>query len=142
MVVIDTSVAYKWFSKEDEEFFSQAISLLKAHLRKKEIITAPDIIVYELANAWSTKTKLLVNQIKIFVEDLQDINIKIEPVSFELITKAIDFSKNYQVSVYDASYALLAQENKCDLFTADSKFVEQVNLPFIKHLNDYPLDAS
>ena len=137
MVVIDTSVAYKWFSTEKEEHLSQALKLLKDHLNNKETIIAPDIIIYELANAWATKTKLSLRKIKTFLEDLQQIRIKIEPVTFELISKAVHFSKNHHVSVYDASYAELAKEKKCDLVTADSKFVEKMNLPFIKHIDKY-----
>ena len=137
MVVIDTSVAYKWFSTEKEEYLSYALRLLEAHLHKKDTITAPNLIIYELANAWSTKTKLSVEKIKTFLEDFEEIDIEIEPLTFALISKAIDFSKKYHVSVYDASYAVLAREQKCDLFTADSKFVEKMSLPFIKHLNKY-----
>ena len=137
MVVIDTSVAYKWFSTEKEGDLSYALKLLEAHLHNKETITAPNLIIYELANAWSTKTKLSVDKIKTFLEDFEETGLKIEPMTFDLIEKAVEFSKNYHVSVYDATYAVLAKEKKCDLITADSKFVEQINLPFIKHLNKY-----
>lgn len=113
------------------------IDTLEDHLHKKEIITVPNLIIYELANAWSTKTRLSVEKIKTFLEDLKEIDLGIEPLTFALISKAVDFSKKYHVSVYDASYAVLAREKKCDLFSADSKFVEQINLPFIKHLNKY-----
>lgn len=126
MVVIDTSVAYKWFSAEKEEHLSYALKLLEAHLHKKETITAPNLIIYELANAWSTKTKLSVEKIKTFLEDLKEIDIEIKPLTFELISKAVEFSKKYHVSVYDASYAILAREKRCDLFSADSKFVEKI----------------
>lgn len=137
MVVIDTSVAYKWFSTEKEGHLSQSLKLLEAHLHNKETIAAPNLIIYELTNAWSTKTKLSVEKIKTFLEDFEEIDIEIESLTFALISKAVDFSKKYHVSVYDASYAILAREKKCDLFSADSKFVEQVNLPFVKHLDRY-----
>lgn len=133
MVVIDTSVAYKWFSPENEELLAEALALLK----NSSALIAPDLIIYELANSWATKTKLKIPQIKIFLKDLEETEIKIEPVSFELVRKAIDFSKKYSVSVYDASYAVLAQEKDCDFVTADSKFVSKVKLPFVKHLSDY-----
>lgn len=133
MVVVDTSVAYKWFSPDKEELLSEALALLK----NSDALIAPDLIIYELANSWATKTKLKISQIKIFLKDLEETEIKIEPVSFELVRKAIDFSKKYYVSVYDASYAVLAEEKGCDLFTADSKFVKKVNLPFVKHLSEY-----
>jgi len=138
VVVVDTSVAYKWFGTENEELLPQALSLLENHLHNKENILALDLTIYELANAWSTKTKLDPSQIKIFLRDLAETRIKIEPITFELIGKAVDFSKKYNVSVYDASYAVLAMEKECVLFTADSKFVERIGLPFIKHLSEGP----
>lgn len=138
MVVVDTSVAYKWFSPENEELLQEAITLLK----NSSDITAPDLIIYELANSWSTKTKLKTAQIKIFLKDLEETNIKIESVNFEIIRKAVDFSKKYHVSVYDASYAVLAQEKGCNFVTADSKFVKKVKLPFVKHLSEYSSDIN
>lgn len=136
MVVVDTSIAYKWFGPDDEELLPEALALLK----NSDTIIAPDLIIYELANSWATKTKLKISQIKLFLKDLEEIEIKIEPVTFELIRKTVDFSKKYHVSAYDASYAVLAQEKKCDFFTADSKFVAKVNLPFVKHLSNYLLN--
>jgi len=138
VVVVDTSVVYKWFSPENEELLPQALSILENHLHNKETLIALDLTIYELANAWATKTKLDFSQIKIFLRDLAETRIKIEPITFELIGKAVDFSKKYNVSVYDASYAVLAMEKECVLFTADSKFVERVGLPFIKHLSEGP----
>jgi len=138
MVIIDTSVAYKWFSTEEEDV-SQAFQLLNAHLHKKEILVSPDIIIYELANAWATKTRLPIEKIKIFLKDFEQIKIGIEPMTFELIERAVKFSKDHHVSVYDASYAVLALEKNCILYTADSKFVKRINLPFVKLLTRYPI---
>ncbi|HBL52337.1 MAG TPA: PIN domain nuclease, partial [Candidatus Blackburnbacteria bacterium] len=50
---------------------------------------------------------------------------------------AVEISKKYEVSVYGASYVVLAKEKKCKLYTADAKFVSLVNLPFVKNLADY-----
>lgn len=137
MVVIDTSVAFKWFAIEKEELLSQSLGLLKEHLTNKEIIVAPDLIIYELANAWATKTKLSMPEINIFIKDFEETGVKIEPITYKLINKAINFSKKYHVSVYDGAYAVLAKEKKCNLFTADIKFVKHIKLPYIKYLGDY-----
>lgn len=138
MVVIDTSVAYKWFGTEKEDHITHALKLLKDHLHKKQIVIAPDIILYELSNAWATKTKLSIEHINTFLEDLEEIRIQIEFATYELIKKAAEFSKKYNISVYDASYLVLAREKKCDFITADSKLVEKINLPFIKHIRQVP----
>lgn len=136
MVIVDTSVAYKWTDK-NEEFREKALNILQAHIDKKNQIIVPDLIFYELANAWATKTKLSFSVIKNNLEDLEDSNLIIEPVNFVLLKKAILFSKNHKVSVYDAIYAILAKEKNCELITADDKFVGQVRIPFVKSLKDY-----
>lgn len=137
MVVIDTSVAYKWFSKENEEYLSSAMKLLESQLKRKELLIAPDIILYELANAWATKTNLTLDQAKTFMKDFTLTEVKIEPITIELVNDSMIFAKKYHISVYDASYAILAQKRKCSYYTADSKFIQRVNLPFIKHLKYY-----
>lgn len=134
MVVVDASVAFKWWDQK-EKHSKKAQVFLKNYLDK---IIVPDLILYELANAWATKTKLTVSDAKRNLEDLKNLNILVEPPSFELMVKAVEFSKKYQVSVYDASYAVLAQAKKCNLITADTKFASQVNLPYVKTLTGYP----
>lgn len=137
MIIIDCSVAFKWFSQEDEEDTDKALEILASHLHSKELITVPDLIICELANVWVTKSSLPLKSSKVFLEDLRDSHLAIEPISFELISKAITFAKKYKVSVYDAIYAVLAKEKKCDLITADKKFIEKINLPFVKLLGEY-----
>ncbi|TSC87845.1 MAG: Uncharacterized protein G01um10147_348 [Microgenomates group bacterium Gr01-1014_7] len=137
MIIIDSSVAFKWFSQEDEGDIDKALEILDLHLQKKEIITVPDLIIYELANVWATKSNLPLKRSKVFLKDFQNSQFVIEQISFELINKAMTFSKKYKVSVYDTIYAVLAKEKKCLLITADEKFVEKINLPFVKLLQEY-----
>lgn len=135
MVVLDTSVVYKWYAKEDDS--SQATAIYDAHVQGKENIVVPDLIIYELANAWSTKTGLGVKKIRANLSNLQNTQLNIEQVKFGFIEKAITFAKKYKISVYDATYAVLAKQKKCTLITADNKFISQVKLPFIKNLKDF-----
>lgn len=137
MVVVDTSVVYKWFSKDNEKYLEQSIKLLEKQLNNEENLIAPDLILYELANAWTTKTELTLEQARTFMKDFSLARVKTEPMTLELIYEAMRFSKKYRVSVYDASYAALAQVKKCEYYTADTKFIEQVNLSFVKHIKDY-----
>ncbi len=135
MVIIDTSVIFKWFSQED--YREKAIEILSKHLKKTDNICIPDLIFYELTNAWATKTDLSVEEIKENLLYIKTYKLSIAQIDFTHFTKAAEYAKQYHVSVYDSIYAVLAEEKKCILFTADSKFIQQVNLPFIKHIKDY-----
>lgn len=134
MVIIDASVAFKWFSQDNEEDVDIALDILDSHLHGKELIIVPDLIVYELANAWATKAALPSERCLVLLKDLENSRLKIEATGFRLINRAVAFSKEYNVSVYDAVYAVLAEEKRCIMVTADKKFVEKINLPFVKLL--------
>ncbi len=134
MVIVDTSVVFKW-SDKGETLREAALIILDNHLKKIEKIIVPDLLFYEAANAWATKSGLTLRGISNNLDDLIDSNLTVENINFGLLQKIIYFSRKYKVSVYDATYAVLAKENKCDLITADNKFVKQVNLPFVKTLD-------
>ena len=135
MIVVDTSVIFKWYSDEAES--STALKILESHLSEKETICVPDLLLYKLTNAWATKRALPFEKIKLNLKNLQKIGISFEPINFKRANKAVEISKKYEVSVYGASYVVLAKEKKCKLYTADAKFVSLVNLPFVKNLADY-----
>src|SRR3989344_7325321 len=122
-VVVDSSVAFKWFNIEEIDS-DQALNLLNSHLTKDIQICVPDLILYELANAWSTKGTLDADKIKdnlrVFIEYKLDI-VAINP---DLIEKAVELSKESKMTVYDATYAVLAKQKKCNFITADEKFVK------------------
>ncbi|MDP3732945.1 MAG: type II toxin-antitoxin system VapC family toxin [Candidatus Daviesbacteria bacterium] len=139
MVVIDASLAFKWFEIEQEEFIEKAIKILQDHLLGKNIIVVPDLILYELSNSWSTKSRLTAKEIKIYLKDLEKYQLKLEPVNLDILNQTVDFSKKYDISVYDALYIALAKQKKCKLITSDQKLASKVNLSFVKLLEDYKI---
>lgn len=134
MIVIDTSVVFKWFD-ENEENRDIAKKILENHLIGENEIIILDLFLYEITNAWTTKVKIDFPYINKNLLRLEKYSLNIIPVSFVLLKKASEFAKRYHVSVYDASYAILAKEKKCKLITADMKFVNKVNLSFINNLS-------
>lgn len=137
MIVIDSSVAFKWFSTDREEDVAKARKLLGDHINNQETIIVPDLIIYELANAWATKSALTEERIQIHLNDLKDIKLSLQSFNFVLIQKAIEFSKKYHVSVYDSLYAVLAQMKGCKLITADNKFTDKIDSSFVIKLSEY-----
>jgi len=136
MVIIDASVINKVFLP-NEENHDTALEIIQKHLQKSEGILVPDLIFYEVANTLVTKT--VIPEVKILksLEQLDNFKLLVINPTIEELIKVAKFASTYHVSVYDAVYAVLAVEKGCDLYTADSKFVKRVNLPFVKHLGDY-----
>lgn len=135
MIIVDATVVFKWFDNR-ENGYTQARILLEKHLLKHDEIAIPDLLLYEVGNAWSTKSTLNIDKILENINLLEEYLPKQIPINFKLIKKACQFSKRYGVSVYDATYAIIAEEKGCDLITADDKFANKVNLPFVKKLTD------
>lgn len=136
-VIIDTSVAFKWFDKSEEDY-QKANAVLKKHLFGKQEILIPDLFFYELTNAWSTKSALKANEIQRNLEKLKTYSLTIVPIDFSVLEKTVKFAKEHAVSVYGAIYAVLASERKCMLITADIKFMFRARQGYISSLRDLP----
>lgn len=132
MVIVDTSVVYKWYSLEENS--DRAREILQNHLNNREVACAPGLILYELSNAWVTKAGLSLKQIKLNLKNFKSTNVKVIDITFAIIDKALNLAKKYQITIYDASYIVLAKQKKCQFITADQKLVSRVNLPFVKLL--------
>lgn len=130
MVVIDTSVVFKWFAGTEKKR-EEAKLFLKNHLNKTEPIIVPDLLLYEIANAWATKTALSSEEVSKNLTFLKKYALNIVPASFNLVMKASKLSKIYNISVYDAIFIALAEEKGVKVVTADEKLVRKVPLPFI-----------
>lgn len=140
MVIIDTSLVYKWLVYEEpKEITESARKLLRRFLKGKEKILCPNLILYELANMLAYKINLTKPEIDDIWRKFSNIDLPLENPTEDFLKKCIDFSLKYHVTVYDASYAVLALEKNCILFTADNKFAKKINLPFVKLLTRYPL---
>lgn len=131
--IVDSSIVFKWFSKTEIDR-DQAVELLGKHISKKIQLIVPDLLFYEVANAWTTKSALSSLEVQTNLKKLEEAMLKIIPIDFKLLKKSVILAKQFKVSVYDAIYAVIAEEKKCDLITADNKFANKVNLPFIRTL--------
>lgn len=137
MIIIDASVVNKFFLPHEEDHMT-ALEILKLHIQKKENITVPDLLFYEVANTLATKTTIPHSQIVKTLAKLDNLKLHIFHPTIIHIIKAASFAKQYKVSVYDAIYAILAIEKKCKLITADSKFISQINQKYIMKLGSNP----
>lgn len=138
MVIVDASVIYKWFIDEEPmTLVNKARFLLEHFLLQKEDLLAPDILLYELGNAFATKKRIAENEMAQVWERFSRLKLPLYFPNVSFIHTAQLLAKKARVSVYDASYAILAEEKQATLFTADAIFVKQVHLPFVKHIGEY-----
>jgi len=133
MIVIDASVIVK-LAKE-EEGTDRAVSLIEEHTKGKEKIIVPSLLFYEVANALLYAKELKNKEISEFLEILDDLDFEIIELTIKDIIKATVLGREKNITVYDASYLILAQKLGVNFITADLELIKKVkDLNFVKAL--------
>jgi predicted nucleic acid-binding protein len=119
-VVVDTSVAFKWFVPLGEDGVDEAGRLLDAHLAGDVTIVAPASLPLELANGLRYSPAAEEDVLE-FVEGFGLTHIELVELSASLLADATRLAFAHAISVYDAVFLAVALERGCPLVTADRK---------------------
>ena len=134
MIALDASVVTKFINTQEKES-DIAEKLFQAHIEETEKILVPTLLFFEVANALATKSDLKDEYIKRGLSLLYNANFAIYEVNQEDMIEASLLAKKYKTSVYDMVYAVIAKNKKVNLITADNKFANKVNFPFVQTLS-------
>lgn len=121
-VVVDASVAIKWFLPE---IHSEAAGRV---LKSRQRILAPDLIWAEVGNTlWkkNIRQEITVEESGGILKDFLRFPLQIYSSKI-LLDTAWNLAVRYRVSVYDGLYLALALGRGCLLVTADRKFYESL----------------
>jgi|SRR3989344_276729 len=124
-LVLDSSVIIKWFSQEQDT--EKAIAIRERLIQGDIIIAAPDIQLYEIANALRYNSRLKEQDVKEAIESLLDIGVIIIIPTREVIKLAIELAYKFDITIYDAYFIALAKELKFTFITADEKLYGKVS---------------
>ena len=138
-VVIDASVVLKWYLP-DEAHGEKALSFLNGYIANTLKIMGPSLLEYEVTNGLIIayrRGRFKEEKIVSAVEGFLSLGITLVNLS-ELHHGVISYCKDYNCSVYDASYLALANEEGIDLITADERLYNGVkkDLDWVKWLDD------
>jgi predicted nucleic acid-binding protein len=117
--VIDASVAIKWFNQETGT--PEALQLRDQHIQGTTTLTAPNLILYEIANALRYNPQYTAQQVTQAIDALNDTQIDLIAPGTDLLHQTIQDAYQYDITVYDATYLALAQLMGTPLITADKK---------------------
>lgn len=119
MLVVDASIAVKWFKPDEKS--SRADFFLEEHIAGRESIFVPVLVLYEVANALWVSRRLSRLEIEGALRLLADARLTYVPPDDILLAHSLAISEATKLSLYDASYLALAHRMGCSLVTADRK---------------------
>ena len=129
LVVVDASVAVKWFLPEDgEALVSQALELLDAYDKDEVRFVVPDLFYVETASAiW--KAVRVGRVLRAFGDQALALLTQREfPTvpSLRLLDKAFQIAMDRGRTVYDCLYVALAVQADAQLITADERLANSL----------------
>jgi predicted nucleic acid-binding protein len=130
--VVDASVVVKWFS--EEEGTEEAIRLREEHVEGKCILSAPDLLVYELSNALRYKPNFDEDKVERAIADILDLQMDLVTPGRELVEKTAEAALKFNATMYDSSYLALGELMGIEVYTADKKFYNQAKASGILRL--------
>jgi predicted nucleic acid-binding protein len=135
--VIDSSVALKWFSTEEEADLDKAIKLQFEIIDLSSSITVPDIFFYEILNVLLKKKVFTQKDMEDAILSLYEMYPQIIYPTPELLKKTIHLAKKEDLTFYDAAFVVTAIDNNYILVTEDLEMLRlQPKYNFIKSLRE------
>lgn len=120
-VVLDASVAVKWFNPEKGS--AQAIALRDDHVAGRVVLAAPALIVWEVVNALRYSKEAGSDDLRRALGDLVDLQVLLVEPDPRWMGEAVDEAFRKGITVYDASYLALARHLRARLYTADDRML-------------------
>ena len=121
-LVIDASVALKWFLR-DERYGERALDLLDQFVRGALDLVAPSLMVYEVINGLViAQRKGRIDEVNVLssISGFLDLGItSVDITGHE--DRILHFCRAYGRSAYDASYLAVAEKASLTLVTGDER---------------------
>ncbi|MHB1341374.1 MAG: type II toxin-antitoxin system VapC family toxin [Coriobacteriia bacterium] len=118
-VVIDTSMAFKWFDKS-ESGADVAAWLLDAHSTEEIALAVPAHMPLEILNIHASRRESL-GRMEEVIASLADADLLIAPVDDVLLRDAARIADAEHITLYDATFIALAAYLDAELVTADRR---------------------
>jgi len=118
-VVIDSSVAVKWFS--EEEATSHALELRDSHVKGHATLITTPLLVCELANALRYKPDYNKDKLVEAMNHFYKLHLYEAPIDSQLLSRSSEIAFRGNVTIYDAIPVALAALKRTKCITADQE---------------------
>lgn len=126
LVVVDASVAVKWFVAEGESGVDAAKKLLEDHAEGRVRLVAPALLAHELLSVLARGSHRSRPPLPEAMDAFFDSDVSLVAADRRTMTGAARLVGELGVSPFDAAYAALAETLGCDLATVDRKLARKV----------------
>jgi predicted nucleic acid-binding protein len=133
LVVVDASVAVKWFLPGIEEpLAEQAAALLDSYDQNQTRFVVPDLFYVEIAGAiWKAVragrvSRMIGSRALALLTEREFATVP----SLKLLDGAFQIAADYERTVYDSLYVALAMQTKSQLITADERLANALAAHF------------
>lgn len=128
MKVVDASVVLGWVLGQDAREDSHL--LLEGHLTGREPLVAPELLNDEVANVLVTGARLSGHLAADAFALYAGLEIETYSLGIAEYRKALGLAAERTITVYDASYAVLARALGCPFVTADRRLARSLHDSF------------
>ena len=133
-VVADASVIAKWFLHEP--YSENATRLRDEHARGSLKIIVPALLLYEALNALKDSGRYSSFELQEVSRSLSLYGLAVKGPTLRLLQFSARIGVERAVSIYDASYIALAEQERAILYTADEELLQKFPRR-AKHIKDF-----
>lgn len=136
LAVADASVVVKWFLEETD--YEAARRLREDFFEGSLKLRVPAVLPFEVLNALRHTQAFGRSDVQRAAESLDRAGLPTAPLAGAYMIRTVEFAYAHGLTVYDASYVVLAELNDATLFTADEAIIERVAAAKrVRHIRDY-----
>ena len=123
-MIVDASVILRSFFPDEAQ--TQAQAVVRDHVAGRIELKAPDLLLYELANAvWQAERRgrIHTNQANKILQAMEGLRIRILTLNW---AEMLPMARRFDRSAYDAAYLALAEKLGESLITGDERLYNAV----------------
>jgi predicted nucleic acid-binding protein len=139
-IVLDASVAIKWFNEKNEDYVENAIKIQDQKISGHLEIIVPDLFFLEVLNAFLTKSGFGPQEISTIQQALQKLDLKIIYPDNAIFENTVIIASASDLTIYDSLYIAVAGVYEAPLFTEDKKILScRSKHKLIRHIKEYKI---
>jgi predicted nucleic acid-binding protein len=135
-IVVDASVAFKWYVVEDGT--GEALRMLEDYQKGIIDIASVSLMPFEVLNALRYAPDTSIMDLQKVAKSLDKLCLDLRQLKGELSLRAVENALRYGITVYDSSYLSLGEIEAVDVYTSDEKLLGKTGDACLKPLSGYP----